>query len=185
MMHLNLILPMQINKNRILFSFHFIFLVLIYSYAQDRSNEVGKFSNIAESYIPDNYINDSLGIIPDVPIFNKQERKIILRAFSINTKESERYVFLILLKVYKAQLKCCNMSYNLADKGYSKKHNLIVYLYIKITHVCNLKSEMECSYISSALPFTYAKTNSYLLSYSPIKKEIDEIEMIYKTPSSP
>lgn len=138
-----------------------------------------KFQKIAEEFNPI-YTEGDSSKIPDVPIFTKQERRIIIKAYETNKKEAQKYVMLILLKVYKAQLNCCKMGYNLADNGFSKDYNTIVYLFIKMTNFCKIESEMECSYISSAIPYNLTNNNPDFLMYKPIKKEIEEIENLDK-----
>lgn len=159
------------------------FLILYCSFCAfgNKDSCLVKFKKIAEEYNPTSKVNGDSSKIPDVPIFTKPQRQIILSAYKTNKEEAEKYVMLILLKVYKAQLSCCKMGYNLSDNGFSKDYNIIVYLFIKITNFCNMKSKMECSYISSAVTYTWVNSHSQFSSYVPIKRELEEIEILDKS----
>lgn len=161
---------------------HLILIITIvltesgFSLAQ--SDCVYKFKQIAENYTPE--IESDSSKVPDVPIFDKAQREIILKAYKKNKKETENYVMLILLKVYKAQLKCCKMGYNLSDNGFARDYNSIVFLFIQSTNFCNIKSELECTYISSAVVYNWVSDHTQYLSYEPIKKELAEINLLDK-----
>lgn len=154
-------------------------IVLAYpNFSLAQSDYVHNFKQIAENYAPE-IVSDSTKV-PDVPIFDKAQREIILKAYKKNKKESDNYVMLILLKVYKAQLQCCKMGYNLSDNGFARDYNTIVFLFIQTTNFCNIKSELECTYISSAVVYNWILDHPQYQSYEPIKKELAEINLLDK-----
>jgi len=156
-----------------------LFLIISNSYntLAKKDSCLVEFKQIAEDFNP-HYIENNSSIIPDVPIYSKTQRKIILRAIKMDKKEAENYVMLILLKVYKAQLECCKMGYNLVDHGYEKENNIIVYLFIKMSRFCNMNSKMDCSYISSAIPYNWVKSHQEYFRCSAIQTELDNIEKL-------
>jgi hypothetical protein len=153
-----------------------LFIQLGFALAQ--SDCVHSFKQIAENYNPEIILDSSK--VPDVPIFDKVQREIILKAYRKNRKETEKYVMLILLKVYKAQLICCKMGFNLSDNGFARDYNTIVFLFIQFTKFCNIKSELECTYISSAIVYSWVSEHDQYLNYEPIKKELAEITLLDK-----
>lgn len=159
--------------------FFILFLILSNSYIvlAKKDSCLVQFKKIAEDFNT-HYIEKDSSIIPDVFIYSKTQRKIMLRAIKMDKKEAENFVMLILLKVYKSQLECCKMGYNLAVSGCKKEYNTIVYLFIKMSKFCNMNSKMDCTYISSTVPYNWVKSHQEYFSYSSIQIELDNIEKL-------
>ena len=133
---------------------------------QDTSKiDLPKF--FAENYKPNNFHNTS----PDeLPVVSNEIRTAIYQ----NEVRSEKYLTLIILKLYRAHLECCNQSYELR-KGY-KLDSLdtpILFEFIKITKIYDLNNPIE--FIPSSIAYNLVNKNKELLKYPPIKKEFDLI----------
>ena len=131
-------------------------------------NSLKILKTFAESYSPKNKINESPDMLPKV---SQEIKTAIYEAGPLG----EKYLTLILLKLYVAHLKCCNQSYELRpDTELDSISNPILDEFIKITRLYDLKKPIE--FIPSSIAYDWVSKHSDLNKYSAINKEMKKFK---------
>jgi len=97
------------------------------------------------------------------------------------SKEYEKYLVLIFVKLYSAHLECCHQSYEIRRQpsiGLDRKKDPLVYEFNDLTSQFSNKKRIE--FISSSIAYDYVNSHNYLLDFEPIKKHIEIIEQVHK-----
>ena len=139
---------------------------------QDKSSITNRLQKFAEDYTPRNTHN----VGPDkVPKITDKIRAIIYTRDSSTILENEKYITLILLKLYRSHLECCNQSYELRE--INKLDSLdtpIIYAFLRYTNLYDLRKPIK--FIPSSISYEWIKRKPILLDYEPIKNETVRIE---------
>jgi len=137
------------------------------------SNAVKILKKFAENYHPNNKVNE----LPEMlPIIALEIKNSIYQADS----SGEQYLTLILLKLYKVHLECCNQSYELRpDSELDTISNPILDEFLKITQLYDSKKTIE--FIPSSIAYDWIIKHPYLCKYSPINIEMNEIKKLKQT----
>lgn len=136
------------------------------------TDAVRVLKTFAENYKPNNKVNESPAALP---IVTEELKSAIYQADSVG----EKYLTLILLKLYKAHLECCNQSYELRpDSELDIISNPILDEFLKTTKLYNSKKSIE--FIPSSIVYEWIIKHPYLCEYSPINKEMKAIKKLKK-----
>ena len=141
-------------------------------YAQANESPLEFCRNFSQHF----QVSDSDSLIPHPPILQKSDARNFERLFIKNRKKCLEYTCLIFLKVYKAQLECCTMGYNIVSKKIPIKYDILTYIFIKGTNYCNLRRNLSCDYISSAVVYSYVKGQKNIEPET--SKLIDQIDIL-------
>lgn len=129
----------------------------------------------AENYSPSKEKGE---IYPSLPNIDSSVRKAI---YSLD-KASEKYLTLILLKLYHSQLKCCNQSYELRKNNAFQIDSLrdpLIYEFVKITNLYPLNTSREML-IHSGIGYEWVKKHPEILKYKPVGEAYLEIRKLSK-----
>lgn len=101
--------------------------------------------------------------------FSKKEVKIIREASEHNPDSARYFLSLMLLKIYRSHLICCNQSYSIANETSSidSIENPLFYYFKKTTNYTENKELTTTSFI-----LKWVVEQNDLLGWEPIKKEI-------------
>ena len=142
------------------------------SYLKACVNYVKTYS---ENFNPTREPNKGIAILPTLP-------DSILTSFKVirtnRTKDYEKYLSLIFIKIYSAHMECCQQGYNLQKQkeSFSKtnqKEEPLLFAFNNLTGFFSNNKPVE--FINSAYGFNYVKDNPHLLQNQEIKKHFDII----------
>lgn len=141
-----------------------------------KSKKILELKEFAERYkAENNEFNNHL----QLPEIDSNLAKIILIECDSMKRDCEKYLTLIILKMYKAHLKCCNQTYEIRNKlSFNREEQPILYQFLKITGIYDPNIFVE--FIPSSISYQWVKNNQELMKYKPIRSEIREIERILK-----
>lgn len=124
----------------------------------------------AENYEPKNKINQPPDMLPKV---SESIKKAIYEADTAG----EKYLTLIILKLYRAHLECCNQSYELRpDSELNIVSNPILNEFLKITKQYSSTKYIE--FIPSSIAYEWTVKHPYLSEYDDINREIAKIKKL-------
>lgn len=126
----------------------------------------------AEEYLPRTTPN--LG--PDkLPEISQELRGLIYTLDEVEKSNNEKYIVLIVLKLYHSHLECCNQSYELRVGGQlDSLRTPILYAFLQYTGQYDLGKAIK--FIPSSISYDWVKQNSVLSDFRPIAKEIGRIK---------
>lgn len=128
-------------------------------------NDLETVKKYAESYEPKSTKNQA---IPSPPYPNEKVMKAINALSSNQSREHERYIILIFLRIYRFHLEHFQQSYDLVDIP----ENSLTNEFYRLIGVDPHKEEMT---LSSLAP-NWVRGNPKLLEYDLIKKEMTRID---------
>ena len=115
--------------------------------------------------------------VPKVPVLSEAMKKTLFKAYNSDSASVNKYLTLILLKLYKYHLKCCQQSYGYDTyEGGDKEKQPILFLYFRF----NKLMPAETFEVGSYLPFDLVEKNQALSQYEPIAREVQQIKSIKK-----
>ncbi len=156
-------------------------LFLVFSFVAVSQNEdLAKIKNYAENIEPSPVdANDTtFGIILPVP--SDAIVKALKKSYKKDKKEVEKYVVLVMLKLYAEQVRCCHKAFQIWGDGCTEDKEPLTYYYLKITNECNPDKKNACLPFKSSMSYLWVMKNSSLLDYAPIKAEMDYITALKK-----
>jgi hypothetical protein len=137
----------------------------------DNNKELVELKVFAENYQPSNEKNKGPDKLPEV---NERIKDIILNIEEKHYDESEKHLTLIILKLYRSHLECCNQSYELRNNFIlNKEEQPILYKYLIITEEIAVEGFIE--FIPSSIAYDWVTKKPELLIYEPIKVEFERI----------
>lgn len=136
----------------------------------DNNSSIKILKRYAEKYNPKTQKNKAPN---QLPLCSEKLKKAIFRADS----DGEKYLTLIILKLYKTHLECCNQAYELRrENEFENLENPILIAFLKITKLDNPSKNME--FIPSSISYDWVMKNKYLYEYFPINQTIKEIDKL-------
>jgi len=130
----------------------------------ENSQDVAIVKKFAESYEPK---STNQSVIPSPPEPSEKVLQSILNLENNKSREHEKYVVLVFLRLYRFHIENFKQSYELG------RDNLLTKEFFRIIQSNDYqKAELMPSYLAH----TYVKENAELLKYNLIEKEMERIE---------
>ncbi len=145
------------------------------------SSKIKLLRDYADNYNPISTLTRDTINVAMPPLMDTLLSRTINYIWLRDSSEVEKFIAVILLKLYKSHLVCCKQSYDIRPNGaYSKMSNPIFYYFTRLAGLCDLsKGDMidyiNCGPITSNIIFDYVSDNKRLLKYKPILKEYNQI----------
>jgi hypothetical protein len=138
---------------------------------KDQSNNLDTCLSLIK-VVCDNY-RPSEKINPKLPVLNDTLQMCLSLIVKYKRDEALENILCVLLKSYKAQLKCCNQSYDLCNDGpIDSIHNPFVYYFSNISG-----TPIYCHETPSSLPYEWLLKNKSSNLYRPLAALALEIEI--------
>ena len=156
----------------------FIYLLLTFfsTSVEAQNSSANKLEKFACEYRPPLTVNVGVNKLPYV---NKDLLGAINNLMINDTAMCEKYLSLILLKLYKSHLNCCHQSYDLkTGRAIDSLNNPIVFAFIKCTRMYNLNEPIE--FISSSMGYEWVLNNKWVLRDKRLNKEFILIKKLRK-----
>lgn len=110
-----------------------------------------------------------------IPSISEELRMDIVESIKADPIASEKYLTLILLKLYNAHLECCNQSYELRKNfTLDSLQTPILYWFLEITEIYEADKMIE--FIPSSIAYEWVVKNPKLIEDKFIKHEIKLIK---------
>ena len=127
---------------------------------------INLLDSISENYNPFEYSNR--------PLFIPKPNDTVIQAIKYlkkhKKKEVELFAINMLIKLYRAQLECCNQSFELFYHGQiDKDRDIILIEFIELSNLQDFISQTD--FVTTEIVFTYLNNNSYLLKDHAIYEE--------------
>ena len=148
---------------------------------RDFSTELVIIKNYAESYEPEVRLETDKELrkyqVPPFSFVSQPDNKVLDTISSLNAsgrRDHEKYIILIFLRHYRAQLNLASQSYELRarDEFTEKPKNLLLKEFLRLI---DLKPEGR-EFISSSEAAAWVATHPSLKEYPPIAVEVKRIE---------
>lgn len=117
---------------------------------------------------------------PKLPELDSIQTKELFKYYKLDFEKTSRTITLVLLRYYRAHLKCCNQSFDLAV-GQTEVDSLkepLIYLYLNFSN--QYTPENLFGGIGSGNPYTWVKKNHKWPSSKSIVREIIKIDKLEK-----
>ena len=148
-------------------------------------DHVAVIKDYAEKYQPKvRREKDEKGIEYEVPpfAFTEQPEQRILEAVNAlaasQSRDHEKYIVLIFLRHYRAQVELARQSYELREvsNSYGEPKNPLLKEFLRLLNV----NPKEREFLSSGEAHTWVVNHPELMNYAPIKEEVERIDKAYK-----
>lgn len=157
-------------KSKLLIISQIISCVLCVTIANAQKTDSNKIKIFAENY------NSNQQLPAVIPVLTTDLKNSLASMYELDRVACEKYVTLILLKVYKSHIKYGHQSYDLREKGYGLIENEILIVFLKITD--NYFPQEHIEFLPSSISYKWVRKNRKLLKYEPIKQEYKEIKKL-------
>jgi hypothetical protein len=134
----------------------------------------------AENYNPLVLARKDTFFIPNIPMPNDKMHAAFIAAYKNNPDDIIKYISLIVLKVYRAQSEYTEMTYNFCEHGGREDDNVIEYIFLKYSKLCNPDDNLYCDLVHLLYGYEWIKKQKTLMRYDKIKTEIKKIEKLDK-----
>jgi len=138
--------------------------------AQDDSGAVKHLWHITHQYRPQ---PDSGSVIPRLP-YDTAWELYIEHAIEEDPVESLEPLLLIMLRLYRAQLLCCNQSYDIANEGAPGRRSPVTIAFLRLTGTAPPDRTIE--FLSSAVGYEYYLLHKESVRSSPLRDEAKLID---------
>ncbi|KJS05177.1 MAG: hypothetical protein VR77_09260 [Flavobacteriales bacterium BRH_c54] len=141
---------------------------------QEENNAVDKLQKMALEYTPINSGKPS-----QLPEIDSEQKKYIINAVSIDKNASEQYITLIILKLYRSHLECCNQAYEIRKTNIiDKEEQPLLYQFIILSNIIDVNEIKE--FLPSSIGYDFVMEKPSLRKYKAIDNEMNTINRILK-----
>ncbi|HMU45556.1 MAG TPA: hypothetical protein PKC72_04260 [Chitinophagaceae bacterium] len=131
----------------------------------------------SESFNPQTSLGGKIIRVPEVPDSIGKSIKALRQS---SNNEFEKYLTLVLLKIYRCHLTCCNQGYELRNRtsavGIDSIADPLLFEFNLVAKTFDNNKPIE--FINSAIAFSWVQENKKLLDYNKLKSEYDKIKKI-------
>jgi hypothetical protein len=165
----------------------YILLILIYAINVELFSQVNVFNDsiieqvrkYSEYYDPLYSNKKDSFFIPDIPVLNEQMKEVLIKAYKIDSIKTGKYISLIVLKVFRAQIELCEQTYRFFDGN----NSYISYLFLKYSCLCDIDDPQEIMYCGLVSLFdgcSWIEKQKILMKYDKIQIEMIKIRALNK-----
>lgn len=138
----------------------------------NNSRAIEVLKEFAEYYHPNNKVNEP----PDkLPTLTEDIKNSIYETRQSDSSAYQRYITLIILKLYRSHLECCNQTYELRqDFKLDSMQTPILFAFLDFTRLYDISRPIE--FIPSSIAYKWVQERPTLLNYPPIQEEVEKIK---------
>lgn len=131
----------------------------------------------AESFNPSGKRNEKPDTLPSV---SKEIKDVISKLHNDQYSEGEKYIVLIILKLHRSHLECCNQTYELRQKygNYTIEGITSPILQEFLRFTKNYKNNELIEFLPSSIAYNWIEKNGNIFKYELITEEFKKIKAL-------